>query len=100
LYVAVVRVVGSIGSLKVTSEVPARETPVAPFKGITAVTRGGVISRVVTVASGDSGDCSDRTPEVQFAETVYLYVTCCARPVSVKLVVVDSPTFVPFLKTL
>ena len=33
---------------------------------------GGVKSNVTTVAAADSGDGSDNTPEVQFAETVYL----------------------------
>jgi hypothetical protein len=100
LNVDVLIVAGSIGSLKFTVDVPPRDTPVAPFTGIVERTRGGVMSIVVTVDCAVSADRSETIPPLQFAATEYTYVVCCARPVSVNDVVVDSPTFVPFLKML
>ena len=93
---AVVMVVGAIGSLNVTVAVPARETPVAPFAGEVAITVGRVMSTVVTVEASVSTERSDTTPPLQLAATEYTYVVCCASPVSVNDVVVDSPTSVPF----
>ena len=62
--------------------------------------RGGVTSPVVTVAAAVCAEASDSSPDVQFADTVYLYVVFSDKPVSVKENVVDSPTFVPFLRML
>jgi hypothetical protein len=70
--VVVLIVVGSIASLKVTSTVPRVETPVFPGAGTTTMIFGGVTSVVITVAAALSGDGSDSSPAVQFAETVYL----------------------------
>jgi hypothetical protein len=95
LMVDVLIVAGSIGSLNTTVIVADADTPVAPVTGAWDVTVGGVRSRVITVAASDSGDASEITPDVQLAETEYLYVCCCASPVSVNEVVVDSPTLVP-----
>jgi hypothetical protein len=100
LNVVVFIVAGSIGSLNVTVEVPARDTPVAPFAGDVAITCGAVMSTVVTVDSAVSIERSDTIPDSQFAATEYTYVVCGESPVSVKLFVVDSPTFVPLRKTL
>ena len=100
LNVVVLIVVGSIASLNVAVTVAAVETLVAPSTGTITTMRGGVTSAVVTVEAGLSGDGSDKSPAVQFAETVYLYVVFSAKPVSVNENVLDSPTFVPFLKML
>ncbi len=70
LNVAGVSVAMSIGSLNVTTALATSATLVAPFNGTTAVTRGGVTSTVRTVAAAVSPDCSERTPDVQFADTV------------------------------
>jgi hypothetical protein len=71
LNVDVLIVAGSIGSLNVTVDVPARDTPVAPSIGDVELTRGGVISTVVTVDSVVSAERSETIPPLQFAATEY-----------------------------
>jgi hypothetical protein len=68
--VDVLIVFGSIGSLNVTVDLPARETPVAPFAGLVAITVGGVMSTVVTVDAAVSADLSEITPDLQLAATL------------------------------
>ena len=98
--VAVLMVAGSIGSLKVTVTFANVETVVEPFAGEFALTTGAVRSGVVTVAAALSDDGADCSPDAPFADTAYLYVVCSLNPVSVNDADVDSPTFVPFRKTL
>jgi hypothetical protein len=92
--VVALTVVGSIASLNVALIVDDRATAVAPLTGFVDVTVGAVTSGIVIADVVLSTDCSDVNP-TPTAATRYLYVVPSLSPLSVKLVVTDSPIFTP-----
>ena len=67
--VVALSVAGSIASLNVAVTVAPVETAVNPLGGWFVMTRGGVMSAVVTVEAAVTAEASDNNPDVQFAET-------------------------------
>jgi hypothetical protein len=61
---------------------------------------GGVVSPVAGFVVTDSAaESADTLPAASSARTVYEYVVDAVRPVSENEVVLDVPTWMPFLRT-
>jgi hypothetical protein len=76
-----------------------KPTIVTPMLGAEMLTVGAVVSWNFVVPCA-AEDCAEVFPAESNAETVYVYVVCWARPVSVNDVALGVPTCTPFLKIL